>query len=59
MQMGKSVGTQMKLAQSAGMAVTIAMVVGIDMRIDWLVPMAMLGGGVTVFFVSLWEQTRS
>lgn len=49
----------MKLAQSAGMAVTIAMVVALDIRIDWLVPLAMLGGGVTVFFVSLWEQTRN
>ncbi|MEQ1754625.1 MAG: hypothetical protein ABL973_10880 [Micropepsaceae bacterium] len=49
----------MKLAQSAGMVVTIAMVAGIDMRVDWLVPLAMLGGGVTVFFVSLWGQTRN
>lgn len=59
MQVGKSVRHGMKLAQSAGMVVTIAMVAGIDMRVDWLVPLAMLGGGVTVFFVSLWGQTRN
>ena len=59
MQVGKSMGSQMKMAQAAGMAVTIAMVAAIDLRIDWLVPLAMLSGGVTVFFVSLWEQSRS
>jgi hypothetical protein len=48
----------MSLAQSAGMVVTIAMVVALDMRVDWLVPLAMLCGGVTVYFVSLWERLR-
>lgn len=48
----------MSLAQSAGMVVTIAMVVALDMRVDWLVPLSMLCGGVTVYFVSLWERLR-
>ena len=49
----------MKLSQIAGMAVTIAVVAGVDLPVDWLVPLAMLCGGVAVFAVSYWEQTRN
>ena len=52
-------GTSMRLPQVAGMAVTIAVVVGVDMRVDWLVPLAMLCGGAAIYVVSLWEHTRS
>ena len=48
----------MSLAQSAGMVVTIGMVVGLDLRVDWLVPLATLCGGVTVYFVSLWQRLQ-
>jgi len=48
----------MSLAQSAGMVVTICMVVGLDMRVDWLVPLAMLCGGLTIYFVSLWQRLQ-
>jgi hypothetical protein len=49
----------MRLPQVAGMLVTIGVVVGVDLRVDWLVPLAMLAGGCTTFFVTMWEQTRS
>jgi len=26
--------------------------------VDWLVPLAMLCGGVTVYFVSLWQRLQ-
>lgn len=56
--MGKRAGVAMNIAQVAGMVVTIAVVVGVDLRLDWLVPLAMLCGGAATFFVSLWQQTR-
>ena len=56
---GKSLGVPMRLPQVAGMLVTIGVVVGVDLRVDWLVPLAMLCGGFAIFVVSLWEQTRS
>lgn len=49
-------GEAMSLAQTAGMIVTIGVVVGLDLRVDWLVPLAMLCGGVTIFVVSLWQR---
>lgn len=49
----------MGLPQALGMAVTIAVVVGVDLRVDWLVPLAMLCGGLATCCVSYWEQTRS
>jgi len=48
----------MRLPQVAGMIVTIAVVVMVDMRVDWLVPLAMLSGGVATYAASLWEHTR-
>lgn len=56
--MGKRAGVAMNIAQVAGMVVTIAVVVGVDLRLDWLVPLAMLCGGAATFFVGLWQQTR-
>lgn len=49
----------MRLPQVAGMLVTIGVVVVVDMRVDWLVPVAMLAGGCATFVVTMWEQTRS
>jgi hypothetical protein len=48
----------MRLPQVAGMLVTIGVVVGVDLRVDWLVPLAMLCGGLAIYVVSMWEQTR-
>ena len=45
----------MSLRQSAGMIVVIAVVIGVDMRLEWLVPFAMCCGGLAVYVVSLWE----
>jgi hypothetical protein len=49
----------MRLPQVAGMLVTIGVVVGVDLRVDWLVPLAMLCGGLATYAVTMWEQTRS
>jgi hypothetical protein len=48
-------GVDMSLRQSAGMLVVIAVVIGVDMRLEWLVPLAMCCGGLAVYVVSLWE----
>ncbi len=48
----------MSLRQSAGMIVTIAVVIGVDMRLEWLVPLAMCCGGLAIYGVSLWEARR-
>jgi hypothetical protein len=48
----------MRLPQVAGMLVTIGVVVGVDLRVDWLVPLAMLAGGCETFVVTMWEHTR-
>lgn len=48
----------MGLAQSAGMLVTIAVVIGVDLPVDWLVPLAMICGGLAIFAVRMWQQTR-
>ena len=40
------------LPQMFGLAVTTAMVVGVDMPIDWLCPLAMLAGGVATYAAS-------
>ena len=46
------------MPQVAGMIVMIGVVVAVDMRVDWLVPLAMLAGGGATFFVTMWEHTR-
>ena len=48
----------MSLRQSAGMIVVIAVVLGVDMRLEWLVPLAMCCGGLAVYAVSLWQGLR-
>ncbi len=55
---GKVAEVEMGLAQSAGMLVTIAVVIGVDLPVDWLVPLAMICGGLAIFAVRMWEQTR-
>ncbi len=45
----------MSLRQSAGMIVVIAVVIGVDLRLEWLVPLAMCCGGLAVYMFSLWE----
>ena len=40
------------LPQMVGLAVTTAMVVSVDLPIDWLCPLAMLCGGVATFAAS-------
>ncbi len=46
----------MSLRQSAGMIVTIMVVLGVDLRLEWLIPLAMVCGGLAVYGVSLWEE---
>ncbi len=41
------------------MAVMIAVVAGVDIPVDWLVPLASLCGGVAVYVVSFWEQSKN
>lgn len=48
----------MSFRQSAGMIVTIAVVLGVDMRLEWLVPLAMCCGGLATYFASVWEERR-
>ncbi|MBU6155824.1 MAG: hypothetical protein KJS87_02740 [Alphaproteobacteria bacterium] len=48
----------MSLRQSAGMIVTIAVVTGVDMRLEWLIPLAMCCGGLATYCVSLWEERQ-
>lgn len=48
----------MSLRQSAGMIVTIAVVTGVDMRLEWLIPLAMCCGGLATYCVSLWEARQ-
>ncbi len=49
----------MRMPQIAGMAVMVAVVAGVELPVDWLVPLAMLCGGVAVFVVSFWTQSKS
>jgi len=48
----------MSFRQSAGMIVTIAVVLGVEMRLEWLVPLAMCCGGLATYCVALWEERR-
>ena len=48
----------MSLRQSAGMMVTILVVAGLDLRLDLLIPLAMVIGGLATYLVSIWEETR-
>ena len=48
----------MKVPQIAGMTVTVLVVAGVDLRVDWLVPLAMLCGGLATYFVSMWLHLR-
>ena len=48
----------MKAPQLAGFAVTIAIVAGADLPIDWLVVVAMLCGGLANFAVSYTTRSR-
>ncbi len=48
----------MKAPQIAGFAVTIAVVAGIDLPIDWLIVVAMLCGGLANFAVSYAMRSR-
>lgn len=54
---GEGMGA-MSLRQSAGMIVTIMVVLGVEMRLEWLIPLAMVCGGLAVYGVSLWEEMR-
>ena len=49
----------MRIPQIAGMAVMVAVVAGVELPVDWLVPLAMMCGGMTVFVVSFWTQSKS
>jgi hypothetical protein len=51
-------GCPMSLRQSAGMMVTILVVAGLDLRLDLLIPLAMVSGGLATYLVSIWEETR-
>jgi hypothetical protein len=48
----------MRAAQLAGYGTTIAIVIGIDLPIDWLVLAAMTGGGIAVFAVTYATRFR-
>jgi len=48
----------MRVPQLAGFAVTIAVVAGVDLPIDWLVVVAMLCGGLATFAVSYAMRSR-
>lgn len=48
----------MSRGQIAGMIVVIAVIAGVDMRIDWLVPLAMLCGGLATYVVSYYEHMQ-
>jgi ABC-type Fe3+-siderophore transport system permease subunit len=44
--------------QFVGLGVTALVVVGVDLRIDWLMPLAVLAGGVATYAASLLSRTR-
>lgn len=50
------IGGAMSRGQIAGMLVVIAVIAGVDMRIDWLVPLAMMCGGLATYLVSYYEH---
>jgi hypothetical protein len=45
--------------QFIGMGVTVLVVLGLDWPIDWLVPFAMLCGGVATLLVTLMQGARN
>lgn len=45
--------------QFIGMGVTVAVVLGVDLPVDWLVPFAMLCGGVAIFVATLVQRARN
>lgn len=45
--------------QFIGMGVTVAVVIGLDWPIDWLVPFAMLAGGVATLLATLMQGARN
>lgn len=49
----------MATPQFIGMGVTALVVIGVDLPIDWLVPLAMLAGGVATFLVTLMQSARN
>lgn len=48
----------MQPPQIAGFATTIAVVMAVDLPIDWLIVVAMLSGGVATFAVDYLLRTR-
>ena len=46
----------MRLPQLAGLSVTTAVVFGVDLPIDWLVLLATICGGLTIFAVRLLQE---
>jgi len=52
MRLGKMERSPMQAPQLAGFAVTVAVVLGVDLPIDWLVFVATLAGGLAMFAVA-------
>ena len=48
----------MRLAQFSGMAMTAAVVTGVDLPLEWATTVAVLAGAATTFLVSLILQRR-
>jgi hypothetical protein len=49
-------GRFMRLAQLAGIAMTAAVVTGVNLELGWAISLGMLAGGLTTLLVSLIEQ---
>jgi len=47
-----------RLAQFAGMAMTAAVVTGVDLPLGWAMTIAVLAGAATTFVVTLFLQRR-
>jgi hypothetical protein len=47
-----------RLAQFAGMAMTAAVVTGVDLPLGWAMPVAVCAGAATTFLVTLILQRR-
>lgn len=45
--------------QFIGMGVTVVVVLGVDLPIDWLVPFAMLAGGFATLLATLVQRARN
>jgi hypothetical protein len=48
----------MRAPQAAGFAVTIAVVMAIDLPVGWLIFVAMLSGGLATFAIEYWLRIR-